>query len=784
MILTGTPSARSPLILEQEDLSETQLSALFSTFQEGSKGGLAFIPAILRPCPEACAGSGVKCAGRVSHRLACNVTHMTALVVDLDHVGGLPPPGAHECYWWETYSYSNDNRCYRLVYPFSSPLPISSPGEWSEGTWPALMEALGFATNADAACRDPARLYYTPRKPPGTQRRAGYVPGVRLLPLQGQGKRGQGQGAPRPTIPPPPERTTAPVDLDRFRAGLGRVKKDALAPIARAILQGTALTPPPGKRAPGQPSRYSAWLSATALVANLAEGWEDSAPLLELLRPSYLAEVADCHEDHTDWEIIPPLLETARANSAQYKVEKTAKREAAKATLRHGLADILGQGEGSVGKEGAPPIQGGSDDAWAEELQMASDKEGNPRVKPSAANVELVLRCSGEWHGVLRYNELTHNVEIFGGPIPKPASRAGHAVRDTDAARVADWFSRGALGMTLADSVIWSRMLSVAEANPYDPLKDSLPKAAEWDGVSRVRQLFFRYYGAVATPLLEALSEKFMIQLVARALDPGCQADTVAVLEGAQGSGKTSSLRILGGPFYTDAALDPHNKDSAALASGFHIIELGELHSLRRADVTALKQFITKTHDDYRPPYGRCTMRFPRHCVFVGTTNDPQYLVDTTGNRRWWPVACGVIDTEALKRDRTQLFAEARAFFEAGKQWHLSAAEGALAQEETDARMLPDSVAEAIEDYVLGKSPESRPAFMRTQDVCRDVLGVSADRGLEIKIGNAFRRLKFKRVRVRISGLSRWVYELPEALRAAPKQERKSLAAQMAELRQ
>jgi len=334
-------------------------------------------------------------------------------------------------------------------------------------------------------------------------------------------------------------------------------------------------------------------------------------------------------------------------------------------------------------------------------------------------------------------------------------------------------------------------MESVAEMNAYDPLKDSLPRSAQWDGTARVDTFFTRYFGSAArqdgadlSAHLRTLSRRFLVQLVARAMDPGCKADTVVVLEGAQGTGKSTALAILGGNYYTDATLDPHDKDSLAIASQMHLIELGELDALKRAEVTALKQFLSKTFDDYRPPYGRVSVRCPRRCVFVGTTNESTYLQDTTGNRRWWPVRCGLVDLEALRRDRDQLLAEARKLYEAGEQWHLTQEESAVAAVEAESRMAPDAVAEAVEDYLLDKAPGSRPAYLRTADVCRDILATTSDRAAEIKVGNALRRLKFRRVRVQVGGRMRWVYALPDDLKNAPKCDRRSIAGRMADARE
>ncbi|QKK02745.1 MAG: virulence-associated E family protein [Pseudomonadota bacterium] len=211
----------------------------------------------------------------------------------------------------------------------------------------------------------------------------------------------------------------------------------------------------------------------------------------------------------------------------------------------------------------------------------------------------------------------------------------------------------------------------VARRHGFDPLADWL-NSLEWDGSPRLESWLTVYMGAMPTKLNRAIARAFLISAVARALRPGCQADHVLCLESPQGVGKTETVRTLGGDWTQENLPDMHSKDGIAALSGAWFVELSELAAMSRSEVEAVKSFISRKVDKYRPAYGRHVVEQPRRCIFIATTNEGQYLRDRTGNRRFWPVKCGEIDIEALREDRGQLFAEAVACFKSGEQWHFT----------------------------------------------------------------------------------------------------------------
>jgi hypothetical protein len=201
---------------------------------------------------------------------------------------------------------------------------------------------------------------------------------------------------------------------------------------------------------------------------------------------------------------------------------------------------------------------------------------------------------------------------------------------------------------------------SACEANRFNPVLDYLT-SVRWDGRPRLDRWLVTNLGAEDTPLNRSIGRKMLVAAVRRARQPGCKFDYVVVFEGKQGTGKSSALCILAGEenFSDQPLLHLETRAQQEAMEGVWIYELGELVGLRRTEIETVKGFLSKTADNARPAYGRFRIDQPRRCIFVGTTNDNEYLRDATGNRRFWPVRTGAIDLEALRNDRDQLWAEA-----------------------------------------------------------------------------------------------------------------------------
>ncbi len=238
----------------------------------------------------------------------------------------------------------------------------------------------------------------------------------------------------------------------------------------------------------------------------------------------------------------------------------------------------------------------------------------------------------------------------------------------------------------------------------------------EWDGVERVDEWLCTYLGAVDDPagVNRAIGRKFLLAAVRRVRKPGTKFDMMLVLEGPQGSGKSSSVAALcpdPGWFSDSVSLHLDSKSIMELIAGKWLVEIGELAGVRRADVEHVKALISRQADEARLAYDRMKRRRPRQCVFIATTNETNYLLDETGNRRFLPVKTGSIDLAALRRDRDQLWAEAAHFEAKGESLELPKdVIAALAEIQRD-REVHDEWEEAITSWLDDNYPISSDLF-------------------------------------------------------------------------
>ena len=230
-------------------------------------------------------------------------------------------------------------------------------------------------------------------------------------------------------------------------------------------------------------------------------------------------------------------------------------------------------------------------------------------------------------------------------------------------------------------------------------------QSLEWDGVSRVDKFFIDYYGSEDNEYTRAIGKNLLIGITARIVKPGCKLDTMVVIEGAQGIKKSTSLKYLvGQDWYAETNISPDSKDFYMQLQGKAIVEIGELNSFGKAEITSIKQMLSCQSDRFRVPFGRVTMDYPRQCVFIGTTNDGTYLKDTTGNRRFWPVRATNIDTDKIIQDRDQLFAESYYRFKEGETWWEVPLDMAEKEQDTRLMALEDEWYDLVKDFVEGRS--------------------------------------------------------------------------------
>lgn len=406
-----------------------------------------------------------------------------------------------------------------------------------------------------------------------------------------------------------------------------------------------------------------------------------------------------------------------------------------------------------------------SSDDWKDQLERT--EKGN-RLKNTFNNVRLILQNEPERNRTFSHNEFAFRNQYS---IDTPwGGKKGAEIQDIDAIRIKTWLAQKWKfepdTKKIEEAISWN-----ASQNPFHPVRQYLEKL-EWDQVPRLDTWIKTYLqGSGPEPYLSAISRKCLCALVARAYHPGVKHDYLVVLEGKQGVGKSTSLRILGGDWFSDSPITIGNKDAINEMQSVWVYEFGELSGLKKADMDQFKEFVSRTVDRARLAFNRHAGDFPRQCVFFGTTNSREYLRDQTGNRRFWPIGVGDCDFEGLKRDRDQLFAEARFAYEIGEALYLDEPEAAAqAIEMQEWRMEHDEWGERLKEF-FSNPPEvfDTGEFTLSELFEKERLGPLATFPLnymaERRTCGLLRKLGFEKRRIRRDGkqTNRWMKDHPRS---------------------
>lgn len=242
----------------------------------------------------------------------------------------------------------------------------------------------------------------------------------------------------------------------------------------------------------------------------------------------------------------------------------------------------------------------------------------------------------------------------------------------------------------------------VGKSKSFNPLTDYLD-SLQWDGKDRLTTLMTDYFGATNPDLHNELGRRWMISAVARAYEPGCQADGMLLLLGAQGIGKSRSARNLAPDYFTDSKFDIDNtKRASCTLQGQWIVEIAELATMSKKEVESVKAYISSREDRYVPNYALSAITIPRAFVLVGSTNNGTCLKDPTGSRRFWTVECSEIKSDEVGKDRDQLWAQAVHCYKTGWQWHLTKRYADLLEEENTAYRAIDPWEPLLEKIIAG----------------------------------------------------------------------------------
>ncbi|MDY3551421.1 VapE family protein [Gemmata sp. JC717] len=328
-----------------------------------------------------------------------------------------------------------------------------------------------------------------------------------------------------------------------------------------------------------------------------------------------------------------------------------------------------------------------------------------PFEKKSKANAFLFLKHHHRFDGILCYNEFSDDVMLVRRPPWDEGDFSPRSIRDDDFFMFTAHLEY--CGVTVGKDTAADAALRVAKENPVNPPREYLSRL-KWDGKPRLDTWLTYYLGADNQPseYLALVGAKWLIGAVSRVFAPGCKFDTVLILEGEQGLGKSMALRALatfgGEDFFLDSVGDIRSKDTLMTMQGKLIVEIAELASFKKTENEEIKAFITRQVDEYRPPYGRTVLKRPRYFVLAASTNEVEegYLTDETGGRRYWPVKCGAIDIESVRRDAEQLWAEAVVRFRAGERTWLTRDEAVYSTQEQKQRFVEDAWQERIGELV------------------------------------------------------------------------------------
>jgi hypothetical protein len=400
--------------------------------------------------------------------------------------------------------------------------------------------------------------------------------------------------------------------------------------------------------------------------------------------------------------------------------------------------------------------------AYAEISNEWPDADGKGRPRSTMRNAAMALRRLG-----LHFSyDLFRNRKVIGG----------HALEEY-AGEISDDASLVLRGMIIDEFAFDPGSQNVFDAvsllcleNAHHPIIEMLD-SLKWDGIARLDRWLATYLGAGDTALNAVFGAKTLIAAVRRIRVPGTKFDQMLVLEGAQGTGKSSAVAILAGPgnHSDQELLTLDAKTQMEMLDGIWLFEIGEVEGMGKAAVNKIKAFVSRTEDRARMAYARHSVSRPRQVTFIGTTNESKYLRDETGNRRFWPVKTGQIDLDRLKEDRNQLWAEA-AYREAKGEsvglpkdlWEAAAVEQAERLEE-------DPWGDLLETAVPKVAGNKLRLY--TSSLLEDTLGISRDRqnqGQTKRLSGLMKKLGWREGKFKVEGKTVRGYEKDEPVGYVP----------------
>ncbi|EJG4807075.1 hypothetical protein NAB59_002745 [Listeria innocua] len=338
-----------------------------------------------------------------------------------------------------------------------------------------------------------------------------------------------------------------------------------------------------------------------------------------------------------------------------------------------------------------------TEDNWQTALEL--DKQG--KIKDTLDNIVLIIRNDSELESIA-FNKHRDGIDARDG-LPWEQMKGGWNDSDNAALKVYLSNKYGIYSPTKTKDAI----LAVAAERSYHPIKEYLDHLPEWDEIDRVETLLIDYFNATDNSYTRAVTRKMMVAAVARIVQPGTKFDSVLILNGPQGIGKSTFFAKLAGDWFSDSLTLTDMKDKAGpeKLQGYWILELGELAGMRKTDVEVVKSFISRSDDKYRASYGVNVESHPRQCIIVGSTNaESGFLRDITGNRRFWPVR---ISGDGKRKawqmsvyDVEQIWAETLVLYAKGEKLYLEGSDVELATNEQADAMESDEREGLVRTYL------------------------------------------------------------------------------------
>jgi putative DNA primase/helicase len=355
-------------------------------------------------------------------------------------------------------------------------------------------------------------------------------------------------------------------------------------------------------------------------------------------------------------------------------------------------------------------------------------------------NSVIAIRNSAEWEN------------IYFDTRARRAFNGTKGWEDVDDIRVSNWLQ--SRNIQASTAIAREAVELVSRERQKDPLRDWL-QSLVWDGTPRLDRWLIEVFNCKDTNYNRTIGRKWLTGAVARALQPGVKFDFALITYGAQGAGKSTVANILAGNWFTSQLADLSSKDSSQDLIGTWIIELGELDAIGRKDVKTVKAFISRQVDRYRPSYGTRTIEVPRSCVFMGTVNDPLFLSDDTGNRRFWVVEIhtALANVGWLQENRDQILAEALAAWKGGEPLQLPREMWDEAEKVTQQYRADEMWLDPISEFIANKP------YVRMSEVLTSALNISAERqnkSQQMRCAIVLKSLGWKKVFNH--ALNAWIY--------------------------